>query len=137
MVGVGGREETGSACTTSGLPAPLSWGPPRESLVGHPRSMAVSLWGLPLSLSMLPADWGVPERPSPLPLPIWRAGTAAIGHRCRQVVAGGWGVSASTYGVSFGGREVLELGRGDDCSTLKCTECHWIVAHINGEIHGV
>lgn len=58
MVGVGGREETGSACTTSGLPAPLSWGPPRESLVGHPRSMAVSLWGLPLSLSMLPADWG-------------------------------------------------------------------------------
>lgn len=58
VVGAGGREETGSACTTSGLPAPLSWGPPRESLVGHPLSVAMSLWGLPLSLRVLPADCG-------------------------------------------------------------------------------
>lgn len=45
----------------------------------------------------------VPERPSPLPLPIGRAGAVATRHRCRRVVAGGWGVSARTYGVSFRG----------------------------------
>ena len=55
------REETGSACTTSGLPAPLSWGPLRESLMGHLLSMAVSLWGLPLSLRVLPAHCGSPR----------------------------------------------------------------------------
>ena len=40
------------------LPCP---GTLRESLMGHLLSMAVSLWGLPLSLRVLPADCGSPR----------------------------------------------------------------------------
>ena len=98
-------------------------------------------WLCPCGVSHYPSACclltGGPRETVTIAVAIRRAGTAAIRHRCRQVVAGVWGVSASMYGVTFGGREVLELGRGEDCSTLKCTECHWVVAHINGEIHGV